>query len=75
MKEIEKLINELEIEFDAYTGKGLVTKDELISLAEKYCNQKILQQIDCNKEHIYHTTDWDGRCYICGKQVFIRQSE
>lgn len=54
-KSAEKLINELEIEFDEYTGKGLITKYELIDFASQYAHQQPVQGY--SKEQVNEAMD------------------
>jgi len=53
---------------------------DLIDFAEKYAVKK-MNYIPCftsEAEQLcdgLHSTDWNGKCFKCGKQVFVREDK
>lgn len=49
----------------------------LMRLAERYAQSQLLQQTPCTTQLPevdcgIHNTDFNGKCFRCGKQVFVR---
>ena len=34
---------------------------------------QLLQQTPYTAKCVFHSTDWNGKCFICGEQAFIRE--
>ena len=46
-------------------------KQFVVQYLEEKCNK--LKEFLHEDTHIIHSTDWNGKCFICGKQIFDRK--
>ena len=61
----------IEIATELSKGK-LTTKEAKGELLFLFGVVEQSEQLPCDD---FHSTDWNGKCFNCGKQVFVRESK
>ena len=57
--------------------KNGFNKTALLDFAEMYHKQalRIHDVVGRSEQCVLHSTDWQGKCFKCGEQIFVRESK
>jgi uncharacterized paraquat-inducible protein A len=73
MKKIVKLAAVREA-LDAY-DRGEVSYSRMVQMINEQANKELekLERAKSEPCGLLHSTDWNGKCFRCGEQIFVRE--